>query len=241
VSKNATNSAESPMPSQGWPTTSIQSGKPKDSQPISALPYIPKKKGKGAGSVNSREKERLLKQLDVEPEALASQPQITPLLRSNGIRNERLIEVLRCDPSPQSNAFVRQWDELTPKQREVAGIEAIAVSVGILPHELWGLFAGATLLQGNQSTAVQIAMALPDVIRTTIKSAKTRKGLADREHLLKAARVLPTPKGSVTNINLPGSEEQQSADTGETLEDMDSLLKSLQSAAAPKLLEAKEE
>lgn len=157
--------------------------------------------------MNSKEKERILKRLDVDAEQLAQQPQIMPLLRLNGIRPDRMVEVLRCDSNPESLTFTRAWDGLTPSARNIVGLEAIAVSVGILPRRLWELFAGAALIQANQSVAVMIAMSLPDVMKVTIKGAKKAKGLADREHLLKAARVLPTPKGSVTNIVVPGQKE----------------------------------
>jgi hypothetical protein len=210
---SSTPSSESPTLLDGWPTSSRPSKSESTKQPLSALPRIPKKKENGYGSrMNSRGKHRnrrdeVLRRLDVDDEQLAAQPRIAPLLRMNGIHDERFVEVLRCDANPMSITFVQQWDKLTPASRHIAGLEAIAVSVGILPHQLWGLFAGAALLQANQSAAVLVAMSLPDVIKMTIKGAKKAKGLADREHLLKAARVLPTPKGSVTNINLPGAKE----------------------------------
>jgi hypothetical protein len=63
------------------------------------------------------------------------------------------------------------------------------------------------------------------------------KVLADREHLLKAARVLPTPKGSVTNILVPGAKEAEQlteGDSGESdLPGMADVLKNLQSDIAP--------
>jgi hypothetical protein len=169
----------------------------------------------------SRAKQQVLRKLDVDAEALAAQPQIMPLLRLNGIRPERLVDVLRCDPSPASLEFVKKWDDLTPAQRRDAGIEAIAVSVGILPPDLWGMFGRAALIQANESVAALIALSLPDVIKATIKGAKTRKGLADREHLLKAARVLPTPKGSVTNILVPGAKEAEEPEEEENKGDLE--------------------
>jgi hypothetical protein len=52
-------------------------------------------------------------------------------------------------------------------------------------------------------------------MRVTIKDAKKVKGFISREHIYKAARVLPTPKGTV--INLPGSPAQaQLTDGGPT-------------------------
>jgi hypothetical protein len=179
----------------------------------------------------------LLRRLDVDAVELSRQPQIAPLLRMNGIRPEKLVEVLRCDSNPESMTFIRKYDDLTPAQRHIAGLEAIAVSVGLLPRRLWELFAGAALVQANESVTVLIAMSLPEVIRTTIKGAKKAKGLADREHLLKAARVLPTPKGSVTNILVPGAKEAEQlteGDSGESdLPGMADVLKNLQSDIAP--------
>ena len=147
----------------------------------------------------------------MDEDQLASQPQIAPLLRLNGIRPERLVEVLRCDSNPESLKFVQAYDELTPAGRSLAGLEAIAVSVGILPRRLWELFAGAALVQSKESVAVMIAMSLPEVMAVTIKGAKKAKGLADREHLFKSARILPTPKGSTTVINMgkPGEDEEE--------------------------------
>jgi hypothetical protein len=151
----------------------------------------------------------ILRRLDVNEEQLVQQPQIAPLLRMNGIRPERLVEVLRCDSNPESMTFVQAWDKQTPAARHLAGLEAIAVSVGLLPRRLWELFAGAALMQSKESVAVMIAMSLPEVMAVTIKGAKKAKGLADREHLFKSARILPTPKGSTTVINMGGKVEAE--------------------------------
>lgn len=157
----------------------------------------------------------ILRRLDVDEDQLAEHPQIAPLLRMNGIRPDRLVEVLRCDSDAESMKFVKQWDTLTPVGRQLAGLEAVAVSVGLLPRRLWELFAGAALVQSKESVAVMIAMSLPEVMAVTIKGAKKVKGLADREHVLKAARVLPTPKGSTTNFYLPGQKESEESTEGD--------------------------
>lgn len=211
---------ESPLPSSGsrtlrseWPT-STPPKKEKESRPRSALPRTPKKKGSAAASRKHSRSRRdaILRRLDVDPDALAMHPQIAPLMRLNGIRQDRLVEVLRCDTNPESMTFVQAWDKLTPAEQYHAGLEAVAVSVGILPRRLWELFAGAALVQSKESVAVMIAMSLPEVMAATIKGAKKVKGLADREHLFKAARVLPTPKGSTTNINLGGHKELEESE-----------------------------
>lgn len=179
----------------------------------------------------------ILRRLDVDEEQLAQQPQIAPLLRMNGIRPERLVEVLRCDSNPESMTFVHAYDALTPAARHLAGLEAVAVSVGLLPRRLWELFAGAALVQSKESVAVMIAMSLPEVMAVTIRGAKKAKGLADREHLFKSARVLPTPKGSIVNV-WPGQKESEESTEDETkgdLEPADGFVLNAASVMAPQV------
>ena len=149
----------------------------------------------------------VLEQLGVNPESLAVQPQVAPLFRQNGVTPQKLVEILRCDTAPESQKFVQVWDALTPAKRSCAGLEAMAMGAGISPRRLWEVFCGAALIQGKESVGLVIALALPDAMRVTIKEARKPKGHFAREHLFKAARVLPVPKGSTTNINLGSQKE----------------------------------
>lgn len=144
----------------------------------------------------------------MEASALDSQPQIVPLLRQNGVRPERLVEVLRCDSEPESLKFVKLWDKLTLEMRKLAGLEAIAMGSGITPRRLWELFCGARLMQSREAVGFMIADAQPEIVRVTIKRAKQMKGVADREHFYKASGFLPTPKGSVTTVNVGQPQSQ---------------------------------
>ena len=158
-----------------------------------------------------------MRRLDVSPDELADPPQIAPLLRHNRIMPERLVEVLRCDDAPESLAFVKMWDSLTPASRSLAGLEVIALAADITPRRLWELFQGAALRQSRASISAMIALELPEIIRVTIKGAKKVKGQYDREHVYKFSRMFPTPKGSTTTINMGGGEQKQleSGDDGE--------------------------
>ena len=180
-----------------------------------------------------------MRRLDVSPDELADQPQIAPLLRQNHIMPERLVEVLRCDDAPESLAFVKMWDSLTPASRSLAGLEVIALAADITPRRLWELFQGAALMQSRASISAMIALELPEIIRVTIKGAKKVKGQYDREHVYKFSRMFPTPKGSTTTINMGGGEQKQleSGDDGEgDIGNMDDLLKRLQGTIVPKQL-----
>ena len=112
----------------------------------------------------------------------------------------------------ESIRVVQKWDSLTPMARSRAGLEAIALSSGLTPRRIWELFAGATLIQSREIVGIKIAQALPVIMDQSIRQAKKAKGTFDREHVLKAARVLPVPRGSTTVINVPGSEQKELED-----------------------------
>jgi hypothetical protein len=177
----------------------------------------------------------------MEVDEAALTPEITPLLRQNGIKPERLVEILRCDVAPEAQAFIKTWDSLTPATRSIAGIEAVAVASGITPRRLYEVFAGAALMQSKESVSLRIALALPLAVQMTIKDAMTAKGHFAREHLYKAARVLPTPKGSTTNINFGKQGELEQGDdddSGATLEPADTFMMRASKAMGQKALPA---
>ena len=141
-------------------------------------------------------------------EQLAGNPQIGPLLRRIGVTPNAFIEILRCDDQPESIRVVQKWDTLTPMMRSRAGLEAVALASGLTPRRVWELFAGATLIQSREIVGIKIAQALPVIMDQSIRQAKKAKGTYDREHVLKAARVLPIPRGSTTVINMPDADKQ---------------------------------
>jgi hypothetical protein len=209
------------MLSRDWPTNSRQSESKPAKPRLSVLPRTPKKKGNGSDlKMRSKGKHRnrrseILRRLDVDEDALAAQTQIMPRLRRTGVKLEYFLEILRCDYNPQSATFLQAWDQLTSAAQRLVGIEAVGVSIGLLPRDLWALFSGAELVQSNEDTAVMVSIAVPGAMKQTIKGAMKAKGIADREHLYKIARVLPTPKGATTNINLGGKKESEELTEGD--------------------------
>lgn len=233
-------------PSKPSGTTSRQRSGKNTSQQSSGRQRTAKRIAKGGLSESSGKKHRtrrdeVLRRLDVDPVVLRDQPQIMPLLRQNAVRPEKLAEVLRCDVDPDSLKFVQLWDKLSPASRTLAGVEAIAMSAGMTPRRLWELFCGASLVQSRESVGLMIALSQPDIVRVTIEGAKKVKGIADREHLYKASGFLPTPKGSVTTVNVgqPQPEEKQLGEGGRgELESADEFLLSASRVMSPKPLPA---
>ena len=127
-------------------------------------------------------------------------------------------------------------------------MEGVSLAVGITPRRLWELYAGATMMQSRESVGVMIAEALPKIMAVTLRQAKTPKGYTSREHILKAARVLPVPKGSTTNINVgdkkqldDGDGEEGGVSDGGTLEASDDFLMRASKAMNAKQLPASTE
>lgn len=145
---------------------------------------------------------------------MEAQPKIAPLLRQCGITPARVIEVLEADQDDASREVVALWGSLTPASRGLLGLEGLAMASGMTPRRLWELYNGANLMQSRESIGAMIADALPEIMRVTIKDAKKAKGFLSREHIFKAARVLPTPKGSVINIGVP-QEHSELGDGGD--------------------------
>lgn len=178
----------------------------------------------------------------MDSEALSAQPQIAPLLKQCGILPTRVIEVLRADENGASQTMVALWDSLTRANQRILGLEALSMAAGLTPRRLWELYNGANLMQSRESIGAMIADALPAIMRVTIKDAKKVKGFASREHIFKAARVLPAPKGSVINIGVPQQPELDGGDDddapGGLLESSDDFLMKASRAMSLKALPA---
>lgn len=240
---------ESPSPSSDWPSTSRPSKSREKSapRPSRARPTPARKESASSLRKHSKGKrlsrrDAILHRLGLTSEQVDSQPQIASMLRQCGLNPTRFIEVLSVDQDESSIKAVALWNSLSPHSRSAAGLEGLALAIGITPRRLWELYAGAALTQSREMVGIMIAESLPEIMKVTIKQAKTPKGFTSREHILKAARVLPVPKGSTTNINVgaqPAELESGSEDeSGRTLESSDDALMKFSRAMGVKQLAA---
>ncbi len=178
--------------------------------------------------------------IGVTNEDLQKHPQISLVMRRAGISKQRMIEVLRADFSRDSLAIVEFYDSLTKTQQEILSVEAIALGARSNPRRMWELYCGANLSQSREVVSVMIAASLPEIMAKTIEDAMTEKGLSSREHIYKAARVFPSPKGNTTNINL-GPQSAELQESGEEkgyneLEPADEFLMRASKAMSQKML-----
>ena len=86
---------------------------------------------------------------------------------------------------------------------------------------------------------MMLAAGMPSVVARSMKQAKTAKGYADREWMLKAGKILPIPKGAQTaiQINAPVAETKQ-LEGGHTWKYPEDRLKEIVAVTNPKQLEA---
>lgn len=222
MAKPPSSSNGSRRPLNVWPITT-RPRKPRASavQRRSVPPRTAAKSGKSKNSAKrSAPRDRrseLLKRLGLTSLQVDLCPKIAPLLRQCGISAQRVMEVLSADTEPDSAKVCQLWDGLRPVDRGVLGMEGLALAAGLSPRRLWELYNGANLMQSRESIGAMIANSLPTIMARTIKEAKTVKGHAAREHIYKASRILPTPKGTI--INLPGSGSQKELEDGDDEDD----------------------
>ena len=174
---------------------------------------------------------------DWDPE---SEPRITPMLKSVEGGIEHCIEALRAHDDDDARLFVGVWDRCTATDRKHLSVEEIAHAAGVGSLRLAEVCQTALFLYGNMQTQMMLAAGLPKIVATSIQQAKTRKGLADREWMLKAGKILPIPKGAQIAIqnNVTPDRETEREETGHAWKYPEDRLKEITAIVNPKQLEA---
>jgi hypothetical protein len=124
------------------------------------------------------------------------EPVITPILKAAEGGIPRLLEALRAHDDDDARSFIERYDSLTATDRKHLSLEEIAVASGIGSLRLAEISLSASILHGQLTSKLILASAMPSIVQTSVKWAKTKRGLADREMMLKAGGVLPVPKGA---------------------------------------------
>lgn len=135
--------------------------------------------------------------------------QVTPLLKkvSGGIPT--VIEALKAHDDDDAREFIRAYDSRTATDRRWLTLEQIAAASDISPLRLGEIANSALILHSKLATSMMLASHIPKVVQRSLTEAAKPAGLADREWMLKATGVLPTPKGAQiaiqTNVTPSGS------------------------------------
>jgi hypothetical protein len=174
---------------------------------------------------------------DWEPEI---EPVITPMLQGVDGGIEHCITALRAHDDDDARLFVGVWDRCTAQDRKVLTLEEMAHAAGIGSLRLAEVTQTALFLYGNMQTQMMMAAGLPKIVAVSIKQAKTAKGLADREWMLKAGKILPIPKGAQIAIqnNVSEAKEITQLEGGHEWKYPEDRLKEIVAITNPKQLEA---
>jgi hypothetical protein len=173
-----------------------------------------------------------------EPE---TEPIITPMLKTVDGGVEHCITTLRAHDDDDARAFIAMWDDCTMMDRKMLTIEEIAHAAGIGSLRLVEVIQTALFLYGNMQTQMMMAAGLPKIVAMSIKQARKPRGLADREWMLKAGKILPIPKGSqiaIQNNLVEGRETQQITEGSHEWKYPEDRLKEIVAITNPKQLAA---
>ena len=174
--------------------------------------------------------------LDWEPE---TEPRITPMLKAVDGGVEHCVEALRAHDDDDARLFVGVWDRCTATDRKHLTVEELAHAAGVGSLRLAECVQTALFLYGNMQVQMMLAAGLPQIVKTSITQAKTKKGLADREWMLKAGKILPIPKGAQIAIqNNVAPERESEPDQPHSWKYPEDRLKEIVAITNPKQLEA---
>jgi hypothetical protein len=206
------------------------------------------------------------KRLGISAKQLEGVRRITPSLREAGISTDRLIEILECDESLNARTFLVRWRKVSKSDRKYLSIEEVCIASGLTTRQLWETVSGAVLEQSQDAVKVRLAHSQVSVVAAAIKAATdslpivadvggkrvvvgySNGDVRAMEVVSKWTGLMPTPKGSTTNINLGGGShaalpsevaDDDDEDDEELIPDMNDFLKDIQvTVAPPKQLEA---
>lgn len=165
----------------------------------------------------------ILRRLDIDPEEVASAPKITESLQScfgkftKGNPREQIINYLAVSDAPEARAFLKSWRGIAKSDTERLSIEAVCVHALVSPLAVFGAIVMAARNLKGQESALKAILAHPDVIDSTVLSAKLigPAGHADRKILHEAVGFLPTRKGSEVEINFFGKKADKNDDSSD--------------------------
>lgn len=210
--------------------------------------FNPQKRGvRHASEIRPKAIERLksLWRLDAEDDDVwepETEPIITPMLKSVDGGIEHCVQALRAHDDEDAQAFLSVWDRCTKTERTCLTVEEIAHAAGVGALRLAEVTQTALFLYGNMQTQMMLAAGLPAVVAQSLKQAKTQKGYADREWMLKAGKILPIPKGAQTAIQINAGEaevnQKQLSEGGHEWRYPEDRLKEITAVLNPRQLES---
>lgn len=122
------------------------------------------------------------------------------------------IEAMRFSSDPTIEKFLIRYDTASEQQKKSLPLEAFALAAEVeIPALLGATILAFKSLQAQKST-LRVMADHPDIVKKTIKVAKTTKGVADRRMIHEAVGFLPTKSGISINQVFGGQLPQKRDD-----------------------------
>ena len=112
------------------------------------------------------------------------------LLRKAGL-GKTAIEYLKFSKGEQARQIVELYHSLNATERKAVTIDYLILAAGADPPHIWGCLNEELYRVRGMEASLLVCLALPDAMRVTVREARKAQGHSAREHLFKAAGILP--------------------------------------------------
>lgn len=148
-----------------------------------------------------------LRRLDIEPEDLELVPKVSDSIaacfgKDPRFPREKVINLLAGSTIPAARAFIETWKTISKKDWDVLPFEAVCLKAQVSPLEVFGAIVLSARDISRQQSALKAILAHPEVVESTVESAKSPLGFMDRKMLHEAVGFLTTKQGSSIAINV---------------------------------------
>lgn len=158
------------------------------------------------------------KMLGVKPEDVATQPQITPMLKlmgktisKRGGQATTWMSLLAQSGDPDAAKVLEAYNSVRYVDKRNLPIEAFCHAAGVSTYRVLELITAAVVRTGAQASTIIASVSHPYIVEKSVEMALTDDGFEDRQLLHKAVGFLPTPKGSQTSITVTQNANPQVA------------------------------
>ena len=150
--------------------------------------------------------------LGVTPIDVSLVPRIEHLFRGLGGK-QKVFEYLAGSEEKEARAIVDLRAKVSPDQARVLPFEAFCVAAGVTTKRMIGLIQEEVFAQSRVAAAILKDSSIPDIVKVTVRQAKTIAGTQEKRMLLQSGGVLPLPKTKIMpvygNLNVDQSQRTQ--------------------------------
>jgi hypothetical protein len=153
-----------------------------------------------------------LRKLGIEPKALLSVPQITPMLTeiAQGLTDRGLPSdpyyYLNASSDLEARGLMAVYNQSWKQVRDVLPLEAFCVASGVDPNRILDCIIKSIERLNALSAAVKLSVSQGEVVDATVNAAKDiDNGHKDRRLHMQVSGLMPMPRGARTVVNVQTS------------------------------------